>query len=68
MKKVKFENGKFGIRRYWFFGWHFQDLTWLSFQWTRSSRHFKDCMGSEKDVDSVLLDFKSNKFKYKVVD
>jgi len=46
MKIVRFENGKYAIRTFWFFGWNFLDLTNPRFNWTRRERHFKDCVSS----------------------
>jgi hypothetical protein len=46
MKIVKFENGKYGIRRFWFLGWWFVDLRSPRLNWTRGDSDFEDCLGT----------------------
>lgn len=60
---VKFEDGQYGVRLYWCFGWHFTDLYHPSFSWTRSSEFFPDCKGT-LDRAKFLLGGE----KYKIVD
>lgn len=54
MKLVKFENGTFGVRKYWFFGWHFVDLEMPGFDWDTRSRCFPFCQGSELDARHAM--------------
>lgn len=54
MRLVKFENGKFGVRTYWFFGWHFMDLASPGFHWKRKSDFFPCCMGSRELAESCM--------------
>jgi len=54
MRLVKFKNGKYGLRTFWFFGWHFRDLANIKFNWTRSDRYFEDCQGSIELCKSVM--------------
>jgi hypothetical protein len=42
MKIVKFENGKYGVRMHWAFGWHFLDLVDRRYKWLQRSEHFRD--------------------------
>lgn len=48
---VQFHNGTYGVRSYWFFGWHFLDLYFpRTFTWTRGSRLFvESCTARDKD-------------------
>ena len=64
MRKIKFNNGKFGIRigRWWHARYLFTDLERPMFSWSITSDHFYSCMGDEKRVDEILLRC-SNKYK-----
>ena len=55
MKLVEFENGKFGIRVYWFFNWHFLDLV-SSKGYTRSRKDqfFEDCQGTRERAEECM--------------
>lgn len=66
MKKVKFSNGKFGILKhnFWFLPLMFIDLKTLMW-WTPGSKYFKDCQGTEEEVDEVLSRIRVT---YEVVD
>ena len=69
MKKVKFENGKFGVRvinttSFLGFGWAYMDLKNL-YSWHQGDKYFRDCQGSEECVDEYIKSRK--KLKYKVV-
>lgn len=63
MKLVKFENGTYGIRLNWCFGWYFKDLQG-SYSWRNKHRYFKDCQGTEQEARKMLSNIKS---KYTVV-
>lgn len=65
MKLIQFDNGKFGVRAHWFFGWRFYDLRNDGFFWPKSSIFFCDCMGSREKAEN-FISFK--KMSYKVVE
>lgn len=46
MKIVKFENGKFAIRKFTIFGWQYKDLRTGGLWWNQSSVWFSDCLGT----------------------
>lgn len=46
MKLVKFGNGKYGIRKGWFFH-SYLDLSCGRFWWYKGSRYFSDCQCDE---------------------
>jgi hypothetical protein len=54
MKKVKFANSKYGVRTYWFFGWHFLDLESPVYSWKGGTTYFPCCVGSEEQADKAL--------------
>lgn len=62
MKLVKFENGEYGIRTYWLFGWRF---LWLSGGFTewRGSHRFHLCRGKKEDALKIIAD---RNMKYEV--
>lgn len=64
-KLVKFNNGRYGIRSYWFFGWFFVDLVTNGFNWAPGSMFFSDCQGSREKVESIL---NRGKIKYELVE
>lgn len=54
MKIVDFGNGKFGLRRFWFFGWYYVDLKDHKFSWPSGSPLFKsECIGTLEQVRGV---------------
>ena len=66
MKLVEFENGKFGVRLYWFFGWYFRDLqASRNYFWSRKSRWFSECQGNREQAEALLSP--KQKFKYQIV-
>lgn len=64
MKVVEFSNGKFGIRTYWFFGWHFQSLSISTISWRKGDRCFDSCQGTKQQVFAVL---KYRDITYKII-
>ena len=55
MKLVEFENGEFGIRVYWFFGWYFRDLeSNKNYSWRREDSYFQDCQGSREKAEEYM--------------
>jgi len=64
MKLVEFENGKFGVRNYWLFGWHFVDLESPEFSWSRRNHWFKGCEGSREEA---IRGMHRKCIKYKIV-
>lgn len=54
MKLVRFEDGTYGVRTFWFFGWHFRDLTTDGFSWPRSSKFFRDCKATEEKARAAM--------------
>ena len=55
MKLVEFENGKFGIRLHWWFGWYFRDLRDTSMMWTHKNQWFSHCQGSREEAEKCLV-------------
>ncbi len=64
MKIVKFENGKYGVRGSWFFGWRFKDLA-DNYWWRQGHKWFKDCQGTEERAREVIQNYKC---KYTIVE
>lgn len=58
MKLVQFEDGTYGVRTFWFFGWWFRDLACPGFSWKVSSRFFYGCKGTKKKARSLLAGHK----------
>ena len=55
MKLVKFEDGSYGVRCHWFFGWYFRDLASIrALTWRKGDRWFRDCKGSLEDAKRVM--------------
>ena len=57
MKKVKFKNGKFSIRKFsiWMPGFEYRDLKSVqTLWWGRNSKYYTNCQGTEEDVDRIL--------------
>ena len=50
MKLIEFSNGTFGVRRYWFFGWHFMDLKSTNFAWNKGDLYFSHCQGTREEA------------------
>ena len=69
MKLVEFENGKFGVRVYWFFGWHFRDLiSDKKYNWSRKDSFFRDCQGTHEKAEYCFgKKFKKKYMGYKLV-
>ena len=53
VKLVKFEDGTYGVRVHWLFGWWFKDLAHPSYSWTKGNSYFKDCKGSYLEAERV---------------
>lgn len=67
MKIVKFECGKYGVRKFKFLWWEtFVDLIDLSLVWPPSSRHFDDCKGTFENAVKAYRRLKPP--RYHVVD
>ena len=54
MKLVEFNNGTFGIRKNWFFGWWFADLRSQGFTWRRGGAYFTHCQGTREQAENYL--------------
>ncbi len=67
MKPVKFKDGKYGTRKYWFFGWVFLDFRDNDFAHRASTYWFKDC---KTDYNTALKEYKrlTDKGSHEVVD
>lgn len=52
MKIVKFNNGTYGIRR-WFFGYQFKDLE-TAFWWRVGSKWIMHCQGEKEKVIEIF--------------
>ena len=64
MKLVKFDNGKYGVRMNWFFGWHFKCLTGSGVNWSEWQDVLRFCQGTKEQALRVM---KGYKLKYKIV-
>lgn len=53
-KLVKFQDGTYGVRAYWFFGWRFKDLRSPGFTWHASSVFFSDCKGTRDEAIAAM--------------
>jgi len=64
MKLVRFSNGKYGVRLYWWFGWHFLGL---NDQCARTTGEYviRYCMGTEEQARKAMEEYK---LKYTIVD
>lgn len=71
MKLVKFEDGTYGIRRYWFFGWFFNSIYNTDYVYKNKKDVYEYCKGTEeqclitmerllynKTVESITLNTK----------
>lgn len=63
MKLVKFENGKYGIRMYWRFGWHFLSMSG-EYTWSSKKDIVSYCQGTEEQARMAMQVFNC---KYTVV-
>lgn len=54
MRLVKFDDDTYGVRKYWFFGWHFVDLTTSRYAWSRGNVYFKDCKGTKEQAERAM--------------
>jgi hypothetical protein len=63
MKLVKFNDGTYGVRKYWLFGWHFVDLKDPQFSWTFGSIYFCCCKGSEERAREVLKSKRAKRYE-----
>jgi len=55
MKIVKFENGLYGIRRYWLLAWHYLDLTDTRYTHMPNTPLFQNCMGDLEQVKKCIV-------------
>ena len=51
---VQFDNGKFGVRLGWFFGWKFRDLHHTNFAWGPGGTWFHHCQGTREEAETAL--------------
>lgn len=65
MRLVRFENGKYGVRTHWFFGWHFMDLKCRGFSWKIGSEFFPDCMASQEAAEAA---FRLARLPYEIIE
>lgn len=56
-KLVRFHNGKYGIRTYWFFGWHFLDLVSEGYHWRRCDKFFSHCQADKETAMQKSSDY-----------
>lgn len=54
MRLVQFDDGKYGVRSYWLFGWRFVDLENPYFHWEPGDKFFKCCMGEREEAERIL--------------
>ncbi len=65
MKIVKFENGKYGVRLYWFFGWRFLGVPYYKgYTWSGRGNTGSFCQGTKEEAEEAI---KMYKFKYTIV-
>ncbi len=67
MKLVKFEDGTYGIRRYWFFGWFFNSLYNTNYVWRSGDRVDVFCKGTKELCETVMEKIKEDKEKEKAL-
>lgn len=63
MKIVKFNNGKYGVRTYWFFGWSFIGIDG-DYTWRSKEDIIKYCMTNDLEKCKELI--KSYTIAYKL--
>lgn len=63
MKIVKFKDGTYGIRRWWFLGWQYRDFHPISFfEWRRlGDANFGNCKIFNYENARRLLDYLQDK-------
>lgn len=66
MKIVKFEDGTYGIRRYWFFGWFFNSLYNTKYVWRSDKNVYEFCKGTKELCETVMEKINHNKEKDKI--
>ena len=65
MKLVKFENGKYGVRLYWFFGWRFLSVPYSGgYIWSGVRYINSYCQGTKEEAENAL---KKYQCKYNIV-
>lgn len=71
MKLVKFEDGTYGIRRWWFFGWFFNSLYNTHYVHKRDKDVDEFCKGTKELCETVMKKINYKKIrqntKHKVV-
>lgn len=65
MKLVQFEDGTYGVRMYWLFGWHFKDLRNPRFEWTRGGEFFHCCKGTRREAENAIM---HHRIAYRVIE
>jgi len=69
MKIVKFDNGTFGVRLYWFFGWHFANFCVKHCAERVGSAYFHQAQTSSKALAlSVYNKLSGKTAKYKTLE
>ena len=70
MKLVKFEDGSYGVRCHWFFGWYFKDLVTDGYVWKKNEPWFHHCKGSIETAKRAYYKSNTNKpsTKHEVVE
>lgn len=66
---VKFDDDTYGIRRYWFFGWWFQDVHTGMYAWRFGTEEFHDyCRARSIEAIKPLLKQKEYTKTYRIID
>lgn len=66
MKLVKFEDGTYGIRRFWFFGWFFNSLYNTEYVHKNGEDVCLYCKGTQQECLIVMEKILYNKRKKKI--
>lgn len=63
MKLVEFDNGTYGIRLFWFFGWCYLDLHGWNFDiwWQMRDKNFTRCQGTYENVKNIFRRYENKK-------
>lgn len=66
MKLVKFEDGTYGIRRWWFFGWYFNSLYYTCCVYKKGKNVGLYCKGTQQKCLIVMEEINCKKEKEKI--
>lgn len=58
MKLVKFDNGSWGVRTFWFFGWHYMTYEKPHVSYNEKEPLFRKCRMTKEQAESLYNKFK----------